>query len=220
MRIAVMQPYFLPYIGYFGLFAHTDLVVFFDCVQFPERGWVHRNRFYTANQQLSWFTLPVIKETRFQLIDDLRFTVDAKDTLASQKNRFPIFNSKSISELCDIILSPNADVKSYLVQTLKWCCDYMAIPFNTTFSSDYKLPDSLRGEERIMALCKELGAKDYINLPGGRSLYNEDRFKKENITLSFLPPLAGDHSSIIELLDKHSTSKLRELIYAQLPVPC
>jgi hypothetical protein len=42
--VAVMQPYFLPYPGYFRLFAAADQVALFDCVQFPRRGWVHRSR--------------------------------------------------------------------------------------------------------------------------------------------------------------------------------
>ena len=46
-----MQPYFVPYAGYFRLFAASDLFVIYDCVQFPRRGWVHRNKMFAADGQ-------------------------------------------------------------------------------------------------------------------------------------------------------------------------
>ena len=55
--VAIMQPYFYPYAGYFRLFARADLFVVYDCVQFPRRGWVHRNRLTGADGQLQWLTL-------------------------------------------------------------------------------------------------------------------------------------------------------------------
>ena len=54
-----MQPYFVPYAGYFRLFAAADVFVAYDCVQFPRRGWVHRNRLPTATGMSDWLTLPV-----------------------------------------------------------------------------------------------------------------------------------------------------------------
>ena len=59
--IAVMQPYFVPHAGYFRLFAASDLFVVFDCVQFPRRGWVHRNRLPDAQGRARWLTLPLSK---------------------------------------------------------------------------------------------------------------------------------------------------------------
>ena len=71
--VAVMQPYFMPYAGYFRLFAAADVFVLFDCVQFPRRGWVHRNRFATAAGHLDWLTLPLLKCPRETRIDELAF---------------------------------------------------------------------------------------------------------------------------------------------------
>ena len=58
---AVMQPYFFPYAGYFRLFAASDLFVIYDCVQFPRRGWVHRNLLPDASGSERWLTLPLEK---------------------------------------------------------------------------------------------------------------------------------------------------------------
>ena len=72
--VAVMQPYFMPYAGYFRLFAAADLVAIFDCVQFPRRGWVHRNRLPGRNGETQWLTLPLQKATTGTQINNLKFT--------------------------------------------------------------------------------------------------------------------------------------------------
>src|SRR5260370_23913658 len=68
-----MQPYFTPYGGYFRLFAASDLFVIYDCVQFPQRGWVHRNRLVDRAGKERWLTLPLAKAPQSVLIADLRF---------------------------------------------------------------------------------------------------------------------------------------------------
>jgi len=75
-RVAVMQPYFFPYAGYFRLFTHVDEFVIFDCVQFPRRGRVHRCEFVAANGTLEWLTLPLARQSRDVLIRDLEFALD------------------------------------------------------------------------------------------------------------------------------------------------
>ena len=75
--VAVMQPYFMPYAGYFRLFAAADLVAIFDCVQFPRRGWVHRNRLPSRKGEARWLTLPLQKVRTSTQISKLRFTGNA-----------------------------------------------------------------------------------------------------------------------------------------------
>ena len=76
--VAVMQPYFLPYAGYFRLFAEADLVCLFDCVQFPRRGWVHRNQLPGYTGAAKWLTLPLAKRPMAIRIDDLAFAPSAE----------------------------------------------------------------------------------------------------------------------------------------------
>ena len=84
--VAIMQPYFLPYAGYFRLFAATDLFVIYDCVQFPRRGWVHRNRLVDASGKERWLTLPLAKVPQRTLIRDLCFASDAIDIRYDHRN--------------------------------------------------------------------------------------------------------------------------------------
>src|SRR6202011_2722341 len=80
--VAVMQPYFVPYAGYFRLFTAADIFVAFDCVQFPRRGWVHRNRLALTPGNSDWLTLPIQKSDRDTRIDELVFAPDARARLA------------------------------------------------------------------------------------------------------------------------------------------
>jgi hypothetical protein len=82
--VAIMQPYFFPYAGYFRLFAASDLFVIYDCVQFPRRGWVHRNRLVHVSGAERWLTLPIEKAPQSVLIRDLRFQPNAAQILADR----------------------------------------------------------------------------------------------------------------------------------------
>jgi hypothetical protein len=89
-----MQPYFLPYAGYFRLFALSDLFVVYDCVQFPRRGWLHRNRLQNINKKPRWLTLPLLKADRDTTrIMDLQFKENAQGIsihrlIENKTNRF------------------------------------------------------------------------------------------------------------------------------------
>src|SRR3982074_2309631 len=86
--VAIMQPYFLPCAGYFRLFAASDLFVVYDCVQFPRRGWVHRNRFVDASGATRWLTLPLARAPGDALIRHLKFPADAAQSLAERLRPF------------------------------------------------------------------------------------------------------------------------------------
>src|SRR3982074_1250181 len=88
--VAIMQPYFIPYAGYFRLFAATDLFVIYDCVQFPRRGWVHRNRLVDASGKERWLTWPMSKVPQQTLIRDLRFAPGAADVFAARLRSFTV----------------------------------------------------------------------------------------------------------------------------------
>src|SRR5437868_3898306 len=85
-----MQPYFIPYAGYFRLFAASDLFVIYDCVQFPRRGWVHRNRLIDASGKARWLTLPLEKAPQDVLIRDLRFSPNAAGLMTERLRPFQL----------------------------------------------------------------------------------------------------------------------------------
>src|SRR6188474_1146913 len=93
--VAIMQPYFIPYAGYFRLFAASDLFVIYDCVQFPRRGWVHRNQMLGPDGQECWLTLPLARMARDVRIRDLSFSADAGAILQERMRRIPLLAARS-----------------------------------------------------------------------------------------------------------------------------
>ena len=88
--VAIMQPYFFPYAGYFRLLAQSDLFVIYDCVQFPRRGWVHRNKLPDIYGVTQWLTLPLLKASQDVLIRDLQFPPDVRAVVAERLRPFSI----------------------------------------------------------------------------------------------------------------------------------
>lgn len=204
--IAVIQPYFFPYAGYFRLFAAADVVVMFDCVQFPRRGWVHRNRFPLANGDLDWLTLPLAKAEREVLIRDLRFAPDASKRLAEAIHRFPVLERafSAGNELAHAALEPQTnDVTLYLCSMIERVTEMLDLRRPMIRSSTLDIDPSLRAQSRVIRIVEELGGTQYVNPPGGRELYDHSAFEEAEITLRFLTPYAGSPASILSrLLDE------------------
>ena len=215
MRIAIMQPYFIPYAGYFRLFAATDLFVIYDCVQFIRRGWIHRNQLPDQHGELNWLTLPLVKAPQDTVITQLSFASDAQERMHEQMRKFPLFNTALYleSEWHPLLTSFTSSPITYMVQLLKAACTRLALPCQIAFSSELKLPAELKGQDRIIAIAKYFKADTYINAPGGRSLYNENDFQQNHLKLQFLSGYTGSTQSILpRLLNEDLTSLRREIV--------
>jgi hypothetical protein len=196
--IAVMQPYFIPYAGYFRLFQASDLFVIYDCVQFPRRGWVHRNRLVDARGMTRWLTLPLAKAPRDVLIRDLRFPPNARDVLAERLRPFHLATEdRDVQEILVTMRDVSGSPASYLERLLEQVVRYLALPWRVMRSSALGLPAALRGQQRILEIARRLGATDYVNTPGGTGLYDVDAFAAAGIQLHFLAPYQGPACSIL-----------------------
>lgn len=217
MRIAIMQPYFIPYAGYFRLFCATDLFVIYDCVQFIRRGWIHRNRLANQNNELDWLTLPLKKAPQQTQIKHLSFAEDAHTAWPERLRVFPQLSAKQFqnNELLQAIQQLSQSPLDFITQSLKISCQILNFPFNVVYSSSLNLPETLRGEDRILAIAKHYGATNYINLAGGRELYQSDTFKNHGIKLAFLSDYSGPYDSILERFSKEDVVHLRDEIITQ-----
>jgi hypothetical protein len=198
-----MQPYFMPYAGYFRLFAAADVFVLFDCVQFPRRGWVHRNRFAMSAGQADWLTLPLAKCPRETPILELAFAADAEARLAALLGRFPQLEDarRRGSWLIDLVMNLRSRrIGDYLRGQLTELASFLGISRAVVRSSDLHIDPSLHGQARIIAIASALGARSYVNSPGGRELYDAATFARAGIELNFLTPFAGPNDSILTLL--------------------
>lgn len=205
MKIACFQPYFIPYLNYFRLFAHTDLFVILDNVQHIRRGFEHRNKLPNRQGRLDWLTLPIKSCPRDTLIKDLKFADNANQVWAKQLKKFPLFDN----DTWPLYGTPCV----YIIKHLQAICDTLEIPFNTVRSSEIDIPPALKGQDRILALCEHFGATEYINSPGGKELYSEDAFRLYGMKLTFLPDYKNK-KSILERIVSEDVKKLRGEIYA------
>ena len=209
--IAVMQPYFIPYAGYFRLFAEADLVCIFDCVQFPRRGWVHRNQLPGVARQPRWLTLPLKKEPTNIRISDLTFTENATGSMETRCRTFPILRGVR-HPLLDAMLVPSGDVVGYLENLLSIACRELRLPFKVIRSTTLQIPNAFRGQDRVLEICRKLSADRYINLAGGRRLYDSQYFARQGVELRLFEPWRGSNWSILyRLLTEPATDVAAQL---------
>ena len=214
--ISIMQPYFIPYAGYFRLLAGTDLFVIYDCVQFQRRGWMHRNQLRTAGGATGWLTMPLEKAPRDVLIRDLRFRAGARDDIDAQVRRFPALAKPSTraAPLIDAIRNPSRAPVDYIVDLMRLATEIMGFPWRALRSSELGLSSDLRGQDRILAIAKACGAARYVNPPGGRELYHHSDFAAAGIELCFLTDHRGSYDSIAQRLSAEDPNSVANEIRA------
>jgi WbqC-like protein family len=205
-RIAVMQPYYFPYAGYFRLLQATDHFVILDCVQFPRRGRVHRTELPGPAGAIEWLTLPLARQPRDVLIRDLRFAADARMVLDRRLARYSWLTEASggvADRLRAHLYQPLGSVIDHLADGIALVADLLGLAPIISRSSILGLDPDLRGQERVIAIVRALGGTDYINAPGGRGLYDRERFTAAGLTLSFLAEYEGPHRQLLPALVSH-----------------
>jgi WbqC-like protein family len=196
MKLAIMQPYFFPYLGHFQLINAVDRWVVFDVVQYIERGWMNRNRILSPNIEKEWSyaVVPTVNHDRSEIISNVKIdnAVRWEQTILGQlsyykKIRAPYYNE--VIELFTDLTSTRIDLISELnVQTLKRSCEYIGIKFNYEMCSNLHLDFSSVKDPGDWALeiARQTGASTYINPSGGTGLFNKEQFHKSNIEIQFL----------------------------------
>lgn len=195
MKICVMQPYFVPYPGYYLLFKEVDYFVVMDDVQFNRRGFVHRNLFDVFGNK-TWITLPLKKKPLNTLICDLEFDINSEASEHFKKKINFLQNSKNLDFIMQDLTKLHQTPLAYINNLNKKILKKLKLNNKMILSSSLE-NKKLKGEKKIIDICKELKASEYINLPSGKKLYNNKFFKKENIKLTFLKEYKGKKLSIL-----------------------
>lgn len=190
MKVGVMQPYFFPYIGYWQLINAVDKYVIYDDVNYINRGWVNRNRIL-VNGNTKYFNVPLFGASQNKLINEITVNLDEKEIernlriLKSSYKKAPYF--EEIYPIMEEILKYKSNILSaYLANSIKVICKYLDINTEIIISSSLKKDNRLKGEEKILAICKELKATDYYNAIGGMNLYHFDLFSEQGVKLHFI----------------------------------
>ena len=181
-----MQPYFFPYLGYYQLAARVDHFLFYDDAKMIKKGFIQRNSIL-LNGQKQQFTLPIKNLSQNRNINEHFFLEKNEKILQlisiAYKNHpffkecFPIIenvikSSNNVSECCE----------NSIIEVFK----YIDKKFYTSRTSTY--PSLLKGQDRIIELCKKTNATHYFNPIGGKDLYSAIEFKKQKIELFFHVP--------------------------------
>lgn len=216
-KIAIMQPYFFPYAGYFRLMEMVDLFVVFDCIQFNRNGWLHRNLFEKKDGTTEWFTLPLVKGPRDTTkIKDLKFRDEALELihLNSKKYMFHELNDKDI-HFYNVFSDVQLNVTDYLINCLKYVNKKLDIEKKIIKSSELQISENFKGQHRIIEIIKKLGYSTYINAPGGIHYYDQKLFQENRLKLIMLKPYIGPKESILDTIRKEGSTKVIENIRSQ-----
>ncbi len=189
-KTAIMQPYFFPYISYWQLINAVDTFVILDDVNFIMRGWINRNNIL-INDKPHLFSIPLDKPSQNKFIcgTKLKFTGSEKSNflkmiqLAYKKapyfdDFYPIFSK--------IVLTEDDDLTNFIHNSLVKVCKYLGLKTEFLRSSNIQKDNSLKSEDKIIEICKKLDTDTYINLAGGKELYNHNHFEEKNIKLRFI----------------------------------
>lgn len=190
MQVGIMQPYFFPYIGYWQLLNVVDEYIVFDDVNYIKRGWINRNNIL-LNGQGRLINLHIKDASQNRLIKDTQIaqTVENNRKLLgtiTQSYRYAPYYEDVYALIERILNDKSTCVSDYLVNQLKEICTYLHIRTRVVLSSNIEKDSALKGEEKIIDICKKRKADKYINAIGGKSLYHPEKFKEQGIELKFL----------------------------------
>ncbi|WP_010298650.1 WbqC family protein [Candidatus Odyssella thessalonicensis] len=190
--IAIHQPYFLPYLGYFQLICQADIFVLLDDVTFIKRGWINRNTIL-LNQQPFLISLPVEKASQNKLINESYFLLDQRFleknlmTIETAYKRAPYF--KEIFNLYQqVLLYENRNIPLFIKNSLEQVLNYLSLEKEIKLSHEIDHDKSKKRADKLIDLTGNLQGTHYINSIGGQSLYQPDAFLHHGIKLSFLRP--------------------------------
>ena len=185
-----MQPYLFPFIGYYQLIHAADTFVVYDDVNFIKGGWINRNRLLSNTGPL-WFQAPLSKASSNKKIYETRIVQDPKwpkklEKTIEQNYSKANFYTEIITFVRAIIQKKYETIDELAFQSLKSLCDYLEIYTGFIRTSREYNNQHLRGQDRILDICRQEGADTYINASGGRALYSQKAFQQAGIQLYFL----------------------------------
>ncbi len=225
--LAIMQPYFFPYIGYFQLMNAVDEFVIYDNIEYTKKGWINRNRIL-VNGKDEYITLPLRKDSDYLQVKD-RFLADSwkqdrqklLNKVRESYRKAPYFQDVyMLVENC--LMYDNHNLFDFLFHSINIIKDYLSISAKLTVSSSVNIDHSMKSESKVLALCKALNAGNYINPIGGLDLYSKKTFWENSVHLNFIKSDLIEYSqlgngfipwlSILDVLMFNEEKKIRKFL--------
>lgn len=228
MKLGIMQPYFMPYIGYWQLMNLVDQYVVYDDVNFIKGGWINRNRIL-VNGAPKYFNVPMLGSSSNALINEVR--VDHNEAVIRKSLRSiegayrkaPYYDIVS-PMLEEILWCGEDNIAKYIKHSFDVIGNYLDIRTELIMSSDLKKNNDLRGQDKVLAICRLLGATEYYNAIGGQELYSYEAFREQGLQLNFVETQAivykqfdsefQPNLSIIDVMMFNSKERIKEYLEA------
>tara|TARA_R110000824_G_scaffold34004_6_gene108621 strand:- start:8254 stop:8934 length:681 start_codon:yes stop_codon:yes gene_type:complete len=213
MKVAINQSNYISWRGYFDMIRSVDLYILYDDVQYTRRDWRNRNKIKTAHGT-KWLSIPVsvrgkyfqkIKETtisnKLWNIRHLKTLKGSYSKAVCFKDVFPFIENLYLTANFETI----SEINFHFITAI---CDYLDIKTEIVFSSDYDLTNEHK-TDRLIDICKQARATEYISGPLAKDYVDEDKFNNEEIKLTWMdysgyldyPQLHGDFVQKLSILD-------------------
>jgi hypothetical protein len=213
MKVAINQSNYISWRGYFDMIQSVDLYILYDDVQYTRRDWRNRNKIKTPHG-VKWLTIPVnVKGKYFQKIKDTtisdpEWNVNHLRTLKGTYSKCEHFK-EVFPFIEELYLTANHETISEInFHFISAICRYLGIKTKIVFSSEYDLSEE-RKTDRLVDICQQASATEYISGPLAKDYIAEDKFKNANVKLTWMnydgysdyPQLHGDFVSKLSIVD-------------------
>jgi len=192
-KTAIMQPYFLPYLGYWQLIQSVDEFVVYDNIEFTKKGWFNRNRILDGDHA-RLFTIPIKKDSDYLDVVERSLADDAAKENARTLRIIQTTYKKApnYAEVYPLIercfMWEDRNLFNFNYHAIREICEYLQIGTKLTVSSTVSIDHELKAEQKVVSICKALDTDVYINSIGGVELYDKDDFATNGLKLQFLKP--------------------------------
>lgn len=191
MKLAIMQPYLFPYLGYWQLIDSVDKFVIYDDVNYIKQGYINRNSILEKGVS-KFITLETKGASSFVKINEVMVggnRLKFLKTIQQNYSKAPYFAKRFdlLRELFDFSEESLARFVGNTIQVISY--EVLGVATDFVYSSDIKKNDALNGPDKVIEICKINQASHYINAIGGKELYSPEAFKKNGLQLSFIKML-------------------------------
>lgn len=194
MKLAVMQPYFFPYIGYYSILKNVDKYIYLDNVQYIKNGWINRNRILKTNGGWDYITVPVKKHIYNAPINEIE--IDSSQNWQKKiLNQLVVYKKFApyYSEVFEIVQSALQTPQKYIsqlnIQSDTLIMKYLGIDTPTEIFSEMNLNciEPKEADEWGLNISLSLGnVTEYWNAPGGKDFFNAEKYSSHGIKLNFV----------------------------------
>jgi hypothetical protein len=232
-KVAIMQPYLFPYIGYFQLISAVNLFILYDNIKYTKKGWINRNRILQNGKDVM-FSLPLKNDSDFLNVCHRQIAGNySPDKLLNQirsgYHHAPYFDEVFFL-IEQIMRYEERNLFKFIHHSIIRICEYIGITTEIKISSNISIDHLLKGQDKVIAICEAVNASTYINPIGGMELYSRNVFFKRDLELKFIKSKPYEYTqfgnnfvpwlSIIDVMMFNSLDALRKSIDSGYELIC